>query len=247
MTEIVTAAALVIGDEILSGRTKDRNIGTMAEHLNAIGIQLKEVRVVPDDKAEIVGALNALRNKFDYVFTTGGIGPTHDDITADSVASAFGVSIDFDERAVAIMKAAYDARGLEMTEARKRMARIPVGAELITNSVSVAPGFVLGNVIVMAGVPSIMESMLKDATQRLRTGSKMNTETITLACPESEIAGLFRSHQAAFPDVTMGSYPAFNDGKYRTELVLRSCDGARLSEATAALKVTLTSAGVLRS
>jgi molybdenum cofactor synthesis domain-containing protein len=245
MTEIVTAAALVIGDEILSGRTKDRNIGTIADHLNAIGIHLKEVRVVPDDEAEIVAALNTLRAKFDYVFTTGGIGPTHDDITADCVAKAFGVAIDFDARALSIMKAAYDARGLEMTDARRRMARIPAGASLITNSVSVAPGFIIGNVIVMAGVPSIMESMLKDATQHLRTGAKMNAQTITLACPESEIASLFRTHQAAFPDVAMGSYPAFSDGKYRTELVLRCCDGERLAEAADALKRALRAAGVL--
>jgi molybdenum cofactor synthesis domain-containing protein len=245
MTEVVTAAALVIGDEILSGRTKDRNIGTIADHLTSIGIMLREVRVVADDQDQIVTALNALRAQYDYVFTTGGIGPTHDDITADSVAAAFNVAIDFDPRAVALMKAAYDARGLALTDSRMRMARMPVGASLITNSVSVAPGFLIGNVIVMAGVPSIMESMLKDATQQLRTGSKMNAETIVLSCPESEIASLFRAHQSAFPDVTMGSYPAFNDGKYRTELVLRSCDQARLSDAIQSLRRTLDKAGVL--
>ncbi len=245
MTTIVTAAALVIGDEILSGRTKDRNIGTIAERLTGIGIVLREVRVVPDIQDEIVGALNALRSKYDYVFTTGGIGPTHDDITADSVAAAFGVGIDLDPRAVALMKAAYDARGLAMTEARLRMARIPDGATLISNTVSVAPGFVIGNVIVMAGVPAIMESMLTDATQHLRTGAKVSAETIILSCAESEIAELFRAHQMAFPDVTMGSYPAFNDGKYKTELVLRSCDQARLSEASAELRRQLSKAGLL--
>src|SRR5215470_11186962 len=149
MTEIVTAAILVIGDEILSGRTKDKNIGFIAEYLTNIGIDLKEVRVVADDEDDIVAALNALRKRYDYVFTTGGIGPTHDDITADSVAKAFGVGIDVDERALAPMRAYFQRRGVELTPARMRMARIPFGAELVENSVSIAPGFMLGNVIVM--------------------------------------------------------------------------------------------------
>ena len=155
---------LVIGDEILSGRTKDKNIGFIAEYLTALGIDLKEVRVVPDEEAEIVAALNALRHRYTYVFTTGGIGPTHDDITADSVAKAFGVPIDVDPRAVEIFSArAADA--MELNEARLRMARIPHGAELVDNKISAAPGFWLGNVIVMAGVPSIMQAML-DAVAR---------------------------------------------------------------------------------
>ena len=151
--EIVTAALLVIGDEILSGRTKDKNIGHVADHLTAIGIQLKEVRVVPDEEAEIVAAVNALRARYTYLFTTGGIGPTHDDITADSVAKAFGVGIDIDERALKPMLAYFERRGVEVTPARLRMARIPFGAELVENSISIAPGFMLGNVIVMAGIP----------------------------------------------------------------------------------------------
>jgi molybdenum cofactor synthesis domain-containing protein len=244
--DIITAAALVIGDEILSGRTKDKNIGTIAEHLTSIGIQLREVRVVPDDEAEIVCAINALRARYTYVFSTGGIGPTHDDITADCMAKAFGVSIDVDPRAVALMKSAYQFRDLELTEARLRMARIPDGATLIANSISTAPGFMIGNVIVMAGVPAIMESMLKDATQHLRTGAKVAAETIVLSCPESEIAGLFAEHQRLFPDVTMGSYPAFNDGKYKTELVLRSCAPDRLSAALAGLRTKLETAGLLQ-
>ncbi len=229
--DIITAAVLVIGDEILSGRTKDRNSGTIAEHLTAIGIALREVRVVGDVKEEIAAAVNALRARYTYVFTTGGIGPTHDDITADSIGAAFGVPVDIDPRAVAIMAPAYAQRGFELTPARLRMARIPAGADLITNSISAAPGFKIENVMVLAGVPDIMCSMLVAVTNQLRTGPKVNAVSIVLACPEGEIADLFSAHQAAYPDVAMGSYPSFSDGKYRTELVLRSTDQARLTAA----------------
>ena len=176
---IVTAALCVIGDEILSGRTKDQNIGHIADHLTAIGIQLKEVRVVPDEEPEIIAAVNALRARYTYLFTTGGIGPTHDDITADSVAKAFGVGIDVDERALGPMKAYFERRGVELTPARLRMARIPFGAELVENSVSIAPGFMLGNVIVMAGIPAIMQVMLQAATRFLQTGRKMLSSALT--------------------------------------------------------------------
>src|SRR5580692_4742910 len=159
---VVTAAILVIGDEILSGRTKDKNIGYIAEYLTNIGIELKEVRVVPDEEPEIINALNALRARYTYVFTTGGIGPTHDDITADCVAKAYGVSIDHDPRAVKILSERLAQTGGEMNEARMRMTRIPAGADLVHNKVSAAPGFWLGNVIVMAGVPSIMQVMLDE-------------------------------------------------------------------------------------
>src|SRR4029453_6824600 len=167
---IVTAALLVIGDEILSGRTKDKNIGHIADHLTAIGIQLKEVRIVPDIEDEIVGAVNALRAKYTSLFTTAGTGPTHDDIPPDAVAKAFGVGIDVDERALTPMKAYYAGRGIELTPARMRMARLPFGSELVENSVSIAPGFKLDNVIVMAGVPNIMHVMLEAATKFLKTG-----------------------------------------------------------------------------
>ena len=167
--DIVTAGLLVIGDEILSGRTKDKNIGTIADHLTAIGIRLGEVRIVPDEEAEIIDALNALRGRYDYVFTTGGIGPTHDDITADAVAKAFGVTLDVDPRAIAMMRQRYSEN--ELTPARLRMARIPDGADLVDNPISLAPGFFIGNVIVMAGVPKIMEAMLNAVTPRLRTGA----------------------------------------------------------------------------
>jgi len=240
MCKTITAALLVIGDEILSGRTKDKNIGWIADHLTSIGIDLKEVRIVPDIENEIVDALNALRVRYTYVFTTGGIGPTHDDITADSVAKAFGVPIGIDERAVAIMRPAYAKRGLELTPARLRMARIPATAELIANTVSMAPGFMIGNVIVMAGVPAIMQAMLTEVTPRLETGPKMLSITIALDRPEGDIADLFAAHQAEYPDIVMGSYPAVKDGRYSTELVLRGREKNRLQDAADQLRTKLT-------
>ncbi|MEO1265669.1 MAG: competence/damage-inducible protein A, partial [Pseudomonadota bacterium] len=197
---VITAAILVIGDEILSGRTKDQNIGYIAAHCTEIGIRISEVRVVPDDPDEIVGALNALRAKFTYVFTTGGIGPTHDDITADCVATAFGVGIDIDPRAEALLRPYFEERGVEVTDARMRMARIPDGADLIENSVSIAPGFMLDNVITMAGVPKIMQVMLDAVTPRLAKGAKMHSRAIDLRHPEGTVAGLLGEHQNAHPD-----------------------------------------------
>ncbi|MGN6307427.1 MAG: competence/damage-inducible protein A, partial [Mesorhizobium sp.] len=172
MPDIVTAAMMVIGDEILSGRTKDRNIGHLADIMTAIGIDLKEVRIVPDEEDEIVAALNALRTRYTYVFTTGGIGPTHDDITADSVAKAFGVPCEYDAKAYKMLGDSYAQRGIEFTEARKRMARMPRGADHIDNPVSTAPGFRIGNVHVMAGVPSIFQAMLDNVVPTLKTGAK---------------------------------------------------------------------------
>lgn len=237
--DIVTAAVLVIGDEILSGRTKDKNIGYIADHMTAIGIQLKEVRVVADDEQDIVDAINALRKRWDYLFTTGGIGPTHDDITADCVAKAMGVGIDHHPEAVAMLEANWKKRGVEATPARMRMARIPHTAQLIKNSVSVAPGFMIGNVITMAGIPSVMQVMLDDATQYLKTGKKMHSVTIDCGRPEGEIADIFGAHQKQYPDVPMGSYPMMRDNKPTTQLVLRSTDSARLAEAEAGLKARL--------
>lgn len=241
--DTVTAGLLVIGDEILSGRTKDKNIGTIASHLTEIGIALREVRVVADVEGAIVEAVNALRHRYTYVFTTGGIGPTHDDITADAIAKAFGISIEVDPRAVAIMKPAYEKRGLELNAARLRMARIPVGADLVVNEVSVAPGFRIGNVIVMAGVPAIMESMLHAATATLQTGAKVRSASIVVSHAEGEIAELFAAHQAEWPEVVMGSYPAFRDGQYATDLVLRSADEEALLSAHRTLAAKLTAAG----
>jgi molybdenum cofactor synthesis domain-containing protein len=243
---LVTAAVLVIGDEILSGRTKDKNIGWIADHLTAIGIQLLEVRIVADVEDDIIAALNALRYRFTYVFTTGGIGPTHDDITADAVAKAFGVDIDVDPRAIALMKPYYEKRGLELTPARLRMARLPAGADLIENAVSVAPGFKIGNVIVMAGVPHIMQVMLDAVTPSLKTGRKMLSATIELHHPEGMIADLFGQHQKAYPDVIMGSYPFGRDQKtWGTNLVLRSTDPDRLALATEGLRTLLAEKSLL--
>lgn len=225
----VTAGVIVIGDEILSGRTKDANIAYIAAYLTEIGIRLKEVRVVADEEDEIVGAVNALRAAYTYVFTTGGIGPTHDDITADSVAKAFGVPIDVDERAVALMRQRFDPSRL--TEARLRMARIPEGAELVDNPVSMAPGFMLENVVVMAGVPRIMQVMLDAVTPRLRKGRKMLSRTVRVDQPEGDVAPGLRRVQDAFPDVQMGSYPFFEEGRLGTRLVLRSIEIGRLEDA----------------
>ncbi len=238
-SDIVTAALLVIGDEILSGRTKDKNIGYIAEHCTRIGIQLKEVRVVADEEPEVVAAVNQLRARYTYVFTTGGIGPTHDDITADCLAKAFGVGIDVDPRALALLLPYYEKRGLELTPGRLRMARIPQGADLIENSISIAPGFMIGNVITMAGVPSIMQVMLDAVTTRLKTGRKMLTAAIDLGFPEGAIAEMFGAHQKEFPDVPMGSYPTLRDNKPCTQLVLRSTDPEQLIAAEASLRQKL--------
>jgi molybdenum cofactor synthesis domain-containing protein len=229
----ITAALLVIGDEILSGRTKDKNIGFIADHCTEIGIRLKEVRIIADDEAAIITAVNALRAAYTYVFTTGGIGPTHDDITADSIARAFGVSIDVDPRAVALLRERYAET--DLTPARLRMARIPAGAALVENSVSKAPGFMIGNVIVMAGVPAIMQAMLHAVTPSLQTGAKLLSQSIRVNAPEGMVAAPLAECQRTFPDVAMGSYPFHDEGRYGTNLVLRSTDEARIGRAKADL------------
>jgi molybdenum cofactor synthesis domain-containing protein len=235
---IVTAALLVIGDEILSGRTKDKNIGYIAEYLTDIGIDLREVRVVGDVEADIVAAVNALRNRYDHVLTTGGIGPTHDDITADAIATAFGVAIDFDPRAVAMLSERYGKT--DLTEARMRMARIPAGASLIENPLSKAPGFSLGNVHVMAGVPSIMQAMLDTLGQRLPTGRKILSRALPAGMGEGRIAAPLAAIQAAHPDVSIGSYPTFDPVVgFTTTVVLRSRDEAKLVAAETAVAAML--------
>jgi molybdenum cofactor synthesis domain-containing protein len=238
--DIITAAILVIGDEILSGRTKDKNIGYIAEYLTGIGIDLKEVRVVPDDETEIVGALNVLRKRYTYVFTTGGIGPTHDDITADSVAKAFGVSIDHHPEAVEIIARRAKERGLELNESRLRMARIPKGADLVENKVSGAPGFRIGNVIVMAGVPSIMQAMLDVAAAGLKTGAKMESVTVRADLKEGDIGTELGEIAHAHPAVMIGSYPFFDEKTGpNTNVVIRSRDGAALQAARAAVEAMI--------
>ncbi|MEZ5850780.1 MAG: molybdopterin-binding protein [Hyphomicrobiaceae bacterium] len=243
--DIVTAAILVIGDEILSGRTKDKNIGYIADHCTAIGIQVKEVRIVADDEGDIVAAVNALRQRYTYVFSTGGIGPTHDDITADCMAKAFGVGIDHHPQVKELLIANFRKRGVEPTEARMRMARIPFTAELVENRVSVAPGFMLGNVVVMAGIPSVMQVMLDAVTPRLRTGKKMLSVSIELFRPEGEVAELFGKVQAEYPDVSMGSYPFNREARvFGTHLVLRCTDADRLAAAEQRLKDVLKENGI---
>ena len=232
-TKNITAAILVIGDEILSGRTKDANIGYIAEYMTNIGVDLKEVRIVPDEEPEIVAALDVLRHRYTYVFTTGGIGPTHDDITADCVAKAFGVAIDVDERAVALLLTRLKRE--DLNEARLRMCRIPVGADLIVNQISAAPGFRLGNVIVMAGVPRIMQSMLEAIGPTLETGAKMLSQTIEAGLPEGAYGAGLGDIQKRYPRTSIGSYPHFNTsgGGFNNQIVVRSKDAGMLDAAVA--------------
>ena len=231
----VTAAVLAIGDEILSGRTKDRNVGYIAEYLAKLGVDVREARIVPDVADEIVAALDALRRRYDYVVTTGGIGPTHDDITADAVARAFGVSIGEDPRAIAIMMERYRAE--ELTSARRRMARIPAGAELIDNPISKAPGFRIGNVYVLAGVPSVMQAMLDFAVKTMKTGAVMRVETIEAgALSEGLYGDALGAIAAAHSEVSIGSYPSFKDGRFANQIVVRGRDEAKVAAAREAVE-----------
>jgi molybdenum cofactor synthesis domain-containing protein len=239
-----TAAVLIIGDEILSGRTADTNLNTLARFLGALGIDLLEARTVGDRPDQIVSALNALRAGHDYVFTTGGIGPTHDDITADCVAAAFGVGIDERADALAILERRY---GDELNAARRRMARIPDGGVLIANPVSDAPGFQIGNVFVMAGVPRIMTAMLEDVAPRLRTGAVVHARTLrVVGVGEGTIARPLAEAAAANRDLSYGSYPfgAGTDGEIGTNLVVRGRDAAQVDAALASLSVVLAAEGV---
>jgi molybdenum cofactor synthesis domain-containing protein len=237
-TKNITAAVLVIGDEILSGRTKDRNIGYIAEYLTNIGVDLKEARVVPDDEAEIVAAVNVLRKRYDYLFTTGGIGPTHDDITADCVAKAFGVELYEDQRIIDLMLQRLKPE--DLNEMRRRMARIPVGSEHVANPVSKVPGFRLENVIVMAGVPSIMQAMLDDVAPKLATGTRMLSKTIdAMGIPEGTYAAALGDIAKAHAGVVIGSYPQFGEGRFHNQIVVRSKDQGALEAAAAAVESML--------
>jgi molybdenum cofactor synthesis domain-containing protein len=262
MSEIVTAGILVIGDEILSGRTKDKNIGFIAEYLTNIGIDLKEVRVVADEEDEIINALNALRNRYDYVFTTGGIGPTHDDITADSIAKAFGVPINHHPDVVERFKKRF---GDDINEARLRMARVPDGSTLVESATIMSPGFWIGNVITMAGVPTIMQAMMDIVAPKLKTGRRMLSESVKANAREGDIGGPLRQialehpdtvkanaregdiggplRQIALehPDTVIGSYPFLDDEKKpNTNLVVRSRDPDKLRAAMDAVQAMLT-------
>ena len=231
-----TAAVLVIGDEILSGRTPDANINTIARFLAERGIDLKEARIVPDEEDEIVAALNALKEKYDYVFTTGGIGPTHDDITADAVAKAFGVPIDHHPEALRILRASFRELGREETDARLRMARIPEGAALIANPVSKAPGFAIGNVFVLAGVPKVMRAMLHELAPMLKGGRPAKSVSIEALIPEGDLGVPLGDIAARHPGVSIGSYPFYEkapDGsdRFGAHIVLRGRDEKALRDA----------------
>ncbi len=232
--DTVTAALLVIGDEILSGRTVDKNINKLASHCTQIGIRLSEVRVVSDHSPAIIAALNELRARNSYVFTTGGIGPTHDDITAQSVAEAFNVPLLEHPEALAILEDHYPRGAL--TDARRLMARVPQGGQLVYNSISAAPGFMIENVIVMAGVPAIVDVMLDDVTPKLRTGKKLLSKTVQVHHPESFVANLLLELQNQYEGVTIGSYPYFRDGVIGTTVVMRSVDETKLNTAHQQLK-----------
>lgn len=235
-----TAAMLVIGDEILSGRTRDANMHHLAGQLTAAGIDLREVRVVSDDRDAIVAAVQALSEAYDAVFTSGGIGPTHDDITADCVAAAFDDPIDIRDDARALLQAHYDRSGMELNAARLRMARIPDSATLIDNPVSTAPGFTIRNVHVMAGVPSVFQAMVATVLPTLKGGAPLLSRTLRVQRGEGDIAGplgIFANH---FSDLSVGSYPYQKDGVYGSNIVVRGQDATRLDDAMLALEKIFT-------
>jgi molybdenum cofactor synthesis domain-containing protein len=251
-TTTITAAVLVIGDEILSGRTQDVNVASIARFLGGLGIDLREVRIVPDVEAEIVAALNALRPRYRYVFTTGGIGPTHDDITTDAVGKAFGLPVEHHPEAMALLAASYAPD--EFNERRQRMARTPKGARLIRNPVSVAPGFQIGNVFVMAGVPKIMQAMLEDVAPRLIRGVPVITVSITVKLPEGQIAEDLAAIQDRHPGLVIGSYPFFAEGDplpgvrgtAGTTLVVRGRNEAEVRAAASEIEALARSLRALR-
>ena len=233
-----TAAMIVIGDEILSGRTQDANTCYLAQQLTLAGIDLQEVRVVPDDSQKIIEAVTVLRKTYTHIFTSGGIGPTHDDITADSIALAFDVPIDVNQAAREILATNYKNGVDDLSESRLRMARIPKGATLIDNPVSKAPGFSLENVHVMAGVPAIFMAMLDGLLPGLTGGQPMLFETIRLDFPESEIAERLGGIAERFPDLSIGSYPFSMYGKYGTNIVIRGKSAAQIADASQVVSST---------
>ena len=228
------AALIIIGNEILSGRTQDKNLSYLANWLNEIGIQLSEVRVIRDEEKVIIDTVNHLRSEYDYVFTTGGIGPTHDDITSLSIARAFGVELEVNDKALSILKEYY--RDGELTEARMKMTMIPVGAELVDNPVSKAPGFKMDNVFVMAGIPSIMQGMLEGARRFLKGGDVVKSMSIDVFTPESNVAQALTDLQKKYNDVEIGSYPFSKDNRFGTTLVMRSSNEKRLQQCDVELK-----------
>ncbi len=238
----VTACLIVIGNEILSGRTKDANLAYLAVGLNELGVRLREARVIPDIEETIVATVNECRARFDYVITTGGIGPTHDDITADAVARAFGVNIGINKEAYDRLLKHYGDPAI-FTPARQRMARIPDTASLIDNPVSVAPGFQIGNVFVLAGVPMIVQAMFQSFKHRLVGGMPVLSRTVRVSLPEGTIAEPLAALQRQYADLEIGSYPSFRQGKISTGLVLRGTDGARLDKGAGELVAILSGLG----
>jgi molybdenum cofactor synthesis domain-containing protein len=244
-----TAAVLLIGNEVLSGRTKDKNLGFIADYLTVLGIDLMEARVVADIEGDIVEAVNALRRRYTYVFTTGGIGPTHDDITADAMAKAFGVGISHHPEAMEILLKFFAEIGREANEARLRMARVPDGASLIYNRVSKAPGFRIDNVFVLAGVPKVMQAMMDEIAPQLAGGVPVLSRTIRFEGGEGDIAKPLHEVQQRFPAISIGSYPFESERGFNTNLVLRGRDAALLEGATVEVKAAaeaLTKAGKAR-
>ncbi|WP_052638172.1 competence/damage-inducible protein A [Pseudorhizobium banfieldiae] len=233
---VVTAAMLAIGDELLSGRTKDKNIGHLADVLTVAGIDLKEVRIVADEEDAIVEALNALRQRYDYVFTSGGIGPTHDDITADAVSTAFGLPCVHDAEAMRLLGAMYARREMEFTEARQRMARMPQGARHISNPVSTAPGFIVENVYVMAGVPQVFQAMVDNILPELRTGSRMLSRALPCPFGEGDIGTPLTRIQKEHPATSIGSYPKYDGIRFSTEIVVRARNESELEAAAQAIE-----------
>ncbi|WP_419912405.1 competence/damage-inducible protein A [Hoeflea sp.] len=245
--KIVTAAMVAIGDELLSGKTKDKNIAHLADMLTTAGIELKEVRIVGDDEPEIVAAVNALRERYTYVFTSGGIGPTHDDITAEAISAAFGVPCIYDDEALRIMGAVFEARNMEFTESRKRMARMPEGSVHIRNRVSVAPGFTKENVHVMAGVPSIFQAMLDWLLPRLETGAVIHSQIVDCPYGEGTIGEGLEAIQNDNPDTVIGSYPKFDGETYSTQIVVRSRNTDAIDRAVLAVNAMLSEIGTAKS
>ena len=228
------ASLIVIGNEILSGRTQDKNLSYLANWLNEIGIQLAEVRVIRDEEEIVVETVNYLRSTYDYVFTTGGIGPTHDDITSLCIAKAFGVELEINSGALGILKEYY--KDGELTDARMKMTKMPVGSELIENPVSRAPGFKMDNVFVLAGIPSIMQGMLEGARKHLTVGEVVKSKSIDVFTPESNVADALNDLQNKYSEVEIGSYPFNKDNRFGTSVVMRSSDEAKLKNCESELK-----------
>jgi molybdopterin-biosynthesis enzyme MoeA-like protein len=239
--QAVTACVLIIGNEILSGRTQDVNLNHIALTLGGWGIQVREARVVPDIDSAIVDAVNYARKTYDYVFTTGGIGPTHDDITADCIAQAFGVPIVINETIAELIR--QRPAPPDVMEARMRMARVPEGAHLVDNATGGPPGFRVDNVYVMAGIPGVMQAMLASLQGKLRSGPVVRSRSVTAFLGESQIAGPLREIQTQFPNVDLGSYPFFKQDRYGTSLVMRGTDEGLLEEMLEAVKAAIVAAG----